>query len=237
MWKGSRPERTVSIPESQWQDLNEKIDHLTDKIDTLKAAGLETPASGGPGLETPGQQQNDSGLEMPGGPQTDPGLEIPGQEKHTCPSCDKSMRTKGETLGNLLNDLIDAKVDDDTTRSEIIEDMAEAAGIDTGTVNNILSGDLDSPPIERLEGFAGVLEVDVDCLVDAVEKDGYAYDEKSRDADVLAGISLPKEDELSLDDVKVLLEKTEAGSLSKVDEQVNALMDEEMLQLTGRLPD
>jgi hypothetical protein len=88
-----------------------------------------------------------------------------------------------------------------------------------------------------LEGFAKVLGVNVERLSSAAETGGRENEEKSQADSVLEGITLPQEEDLSVDVVMALLEKSEEDALSRVDTQVTTLMDQEMLQLTGRLPD
>ena len=61
-------------------------------------------------------------------------------------------------------------------RSEIVAEMASAAGISTNTVNQILNAGINCPPLERLEGFAEVLDVSVERLIDAAEEDGCEYE-------------------------------------------------------------
>lgn len=86
---------------------------------------------------------------------------------------------KGERLAARLNNLIDDLAEDDDERAEIIERMAEAAGISVSTVNQILRGSINCPPLERLRGFARVLDTSVDDLVAAAEGDGCSYEEES----------------------------------------------------------
>lgn len=57
-------------------------------------------------------------------------------------------------LAGALNAAIDKH---DRPRAETIKMMADAAGIAPNTVNEILNGDIASPPDERLRGFARVL--------------------------------------------------------------------------------
>ena len=71
-------------------------------------------------------------------------------------------KERGDNLASRLNELIG---DDD--RSGKIERMASAAGIDSSTVNQILNGSINCPPMNRLEGFARTLNVSVDTLTDA----------------------------------------------------------------------
>ncbi len=85
---------------------------------------------------------------------------------------------KGQSLAALLNRRIDQLVDDDTTRADIIAQMAQAAGIEPGTVNQILNGSINCPPIDRLEGFAEVLGMSINTLVTAAERDGCEYEDK-----------------------------------------------------------
>lgn len=90
---------------------------------------------------------------------------------------DCSYDQKGERLAALLNRLIDAMVDDDNTRSEIIAEMARAAGISPDTVAGILRGEINCPPLNRLRGFAGVLNTSLSRLRSAAESDGCEYGE------------------------------------------------------------
>lgn len=78
------------------------------------------------------------------------------------------------SLSNLLNELVEKKAGDG--EKQPIKAMAAAAGIDESTVQQILSGQISCPPIERLEGFAEVLDVSVSSLQSAGESDGCDYD-------------------------------------------------------------
>lgn len=82
----------------------------------------------------------------------------------------------GQRLASTLETAIEAQVTEDRTRADVIEDMAQAAGIDSGTVNSILNADIDCPPLERLDGFAEVLDVSADSLRRAAGEDGCEYD-------------------------------------------------------------
>lgn len=84
--------------------------------------------------------------------------------------------TAGEALAAELNRLIDNQVSEERTREDVIAAMAEAAGIEPSTVNQILAGTINCPPIERLDGFAQVLDVDVSELVSAAEEDGCIFE-------------------------------------------------------------
>ncbi len=90
--------------------------------------------------------------------------------------------TAGEKLAAELNRLIDNQVSEERTREDIIADMAEAAGIDASTVEQILRGEINCPPVERLQGFAGVLEVETSELVAAAEEDGCVYEDDGEQA-------------------------------------------------------
>lgn len=68
-------------------------------------------------------------------------------------------------LSRLLNRLIDNSKGE---RAEIIRRMASAAGIDDGTVQQILRGDIERPPERRLRGFARVLNISVETLMKAL---------------------------------------------------------------------
>ena len=98
--------------------------------------------------------------------------------KNRCPTCEAKAtadtpQTKGETLAMLLNDAIG----DGDDRADTITMMATAAGVDENTVNQILDGEIDCPPMDRLEGFAEALSgVSLSSLIEAAESDGCSYD-------------------------------------------------------------
>ena len=77
------------------------------------------------------------------------------------------VEARGAHLAAVLSDAIG-----DRDRDQTIVDMARAAGIDESTVNQILRGEIDHPPRQRLESFARVLGVPVSLLFDAVLRDG-----------------------------------------------------------------
>lgn len=84
----------------------------------------------------------------------------------------------GASLARALNSAIDSMESDDQSRADIIERMGRAAGISAGTVNQILNQEINCPPIERLRGFASVLNgVTLSSLVSAAESDGCEYGE------------------------------------------------------------
>lgn len=88
----------------------------------------------------------------------------------------------GQQLAQVLNDRIDDLASDERPRSEIISEMGRAAGIEPGTVNQILDGSIDCPPRNRLNGFARALGLALSRLIDAAEEDGcdYGDEENSR---------------------------------------------------------
>ena len=86
---------------------------------------------------------------------------------------------RGNNLSAALNNAIESMEDDETPRSSIIESMASAAGIDTGTVNQILNGDINCPPLERLSGFSESLNVSQDSLISAAGRDGCNYENET----------------------------------------------------------
>jgi hypothetical protein len=86
----------------------------------------------------------------------------------------------GQNLANLLNGHIDDMVTDDTPRSDIVAEMASAAGIEPGTVNEILTNDIPCPPLIRLEGFSEVLPASLSAITEAAEEDGCSYEEERK---------------------------------------------------------
>jgi hypothetical protein len=78
-------------------------------------------------------------------------------------------------LGKMLNSLIDKAVTDTMPRDEVISKMASSANISPSTVNQIISGKIDCPPIERLQAFASVLKTTAAKLQKDAEADGCTY--------------------------------------------------------------
>ena len=89
--------------------------------------------------------------------------------------------SRGDSLAARLNELIG---DDDRTGT--IDRMASAAGIDSSTVNQILNGSINCPPMNRLEGFARTLSVSVDNLIEAAGRDGCNYEPDDAERGLLA---------------------------------------------------
>lgn len=100
---------------------------------------------------------------------------------------EKKVEANTAALASRLNAAIDRASGE---RAEVIARMANAAGIEPATVNQILANDIDKPPLSRLRGFARVLDVGFEQLArDA----GYMTDEISdnssnSEADVQAQI-------------------------------------------------
>ena len=87
------------------------------------------------------------------------------------------MEKRGDSLANELNQIIDGKSMD---RADVLDAMASAASISVSTVNQILNGSIDCPPLARLEGFASALSVSIGRLISAAEGDGCEYDRALR---------------------------------------------------------
>ena len=106
-------------------------------------------------------------------------------------------KERGDSLAARLNELIG---DDD--RSSKIDRMAGAAGIDSSTVNQILNGSINCPPMNRLEGFARSLNVSVDTLTDAASADGCSYEPDDEARSLLARDGLKWRETLIVEAVK-----------------------------------
>lgn len=87
----------------------------------------------------------------------------------------RSGPRQGAELASVLTSAIDGLASEDRPEGQIIDEMAEAAGIEAGTVRQILAGSINCPPIERLEAFASVLDVSAETLVEAGNRDGCDY--------------------------------------------------------------
>ena len=83
------------------------------------------------------------------------------------------LTIKGDALAARLNSIINGMSEQ---RGTVIGRMAAAAGISVSTVNQILNGSINCPPIRRLNGFARVLKVSSKSLQTSAERDGCNYD-------------------------------------------------------------
>ena len=90
-----------------------------------------------------------------------------------------ASETKGTNLATVLN----AAIGDGDDRADTIEMMATAAGIEADTVNQILDGEIDCPPMDRLEKFADTLDISVDTLTEAAMQDGCTYEDAMDEED------------------------------------------------------
>ncbi|MFB9148750.1 hypothetical protein [Roseovarius ramblicola] len=72
-------------------------------------------------------------------------------------------------LSRRLNARLDERAEDAAARSDLVERMATEAGIERGTVLQILRGEIATPPEERLRGFAKVLGLKADDLIGLVD--------------------------------------------------------------------
>lgn len=85
---------------------------------------------------------------------------------------DRDLDSQRATLAATLEDLVESA---DRDRSVVIGELASAAGIEAGTVNAIIRGEVVCPPEGRLESFADVLDADVSTLIGAADQDGCSY--------------------------------------------------------------
>ncbi len=82
-----------------------------------------------------------------------------------------TVEARGENLVRVIESALPAM--DEPERPARIAAMAAAGGIEPSTVAQILAGEIDHPPPERLRGFADVLDgVSYAALVAAVVADG-----------------------------------------------------------------
>lgn len=72
-------------------------------------------------------------------------------------------------LSRRLNARLNEQAEDAAARSALIDRMAAEAGIERGTVLQILRGEIETPPEPRLRGFAKVLGLKADDLTSLVD--------------------------------------------------------------------
>lgn len=91
---------------------------------------------------------------------------------------------RGSSLGAVIDSAVEDMVTDTTTKGDILEQVGSAAGISGNTVGKIIAGDINCPPIERLEGFASVLGVTLQSLLTAAGSDGCEYNPEERKKEI-----------------------------------------------------
>ena len=90
----------------------------------------------------------------------------------------------GAQLGALISGAIDEMVTEETPRADIVAVVAEAGGIEAETLNQIINGDIDCPPLDRLAGFATELDgVTAAALEEAGLADGCPFGETEDDTE------------------------------------------------------
>jgi len=81
----------------------------------------------------------------------------------------------GSELAQLLEQAIERKLGDDHERGDrgpLLDEIAKSAGIAVATLNEILSGEINCPPPERIEGFSKSLDLTLKSMRAALRKDG-----------------------------------------------------------------
>lgn len=101
---------------------------------------------------------------------------------------DSDEEELGAELASTLESAIEDAMDEDENRADVVREMADAAGIEPNTVNNILNGEIQCPPENRLRGFADVLDVTLDTLMEAAREDGCSFDGEENQATDDAGV-------------------------------------------------
>jgi len=112
-----------------------------------------------------------------------------------------SQATKGEALGSFLADAVAdavAEADEDVDEDDIVDDIASTAGMDRSTIEAIIDGDIECPPIERLEAFAEHVPATVAEMVEAADEDGCEYDVQS--SKHASGGDTPGDDQTTMSD-------------------------------------
>jgi hypothetical protein len=80
-------------------------------------------------------------------------------------------------LAAALNARIQERVGEGESWPELVAAMAIGAGVDAPIVNQVLQGEAEAPPLEQLAGFADALNMPLEQLIAAAEKDGSSYGE------------------------------------------------------------
>lgn len=107
----------------------------------------------------------------------------------------RHLEERGENLAAWLNRKIDEVASEQgVERSDVITQIADATNRAPDTINNILSANINCPPLEVLEGFGMVLDAPTSELVALAERDGCQYETNERNAPIKADHPLLEND-------------------------------------------
>ena len=84
-----------------------------------------------------------------------------------------------------LSELLNSNITEQTDKQA----MADAAGIELSTLNQILSGDIECPPKKRIADLAAYVGISVDALESAGESDGCNYEDMEAHARTLGDLT------------------------------------------------
>lgn len=106
----------------------------------------------------------------------------------------KELEHKGRALGAELRKIIADKETEDVSRADLIRRGAAGGQIQPGTMNQIVRGDIDCPPLPCLTGIAKGLGVSSSRLRQAAERDGCDFDESQSEDSVLHSLTTGAQD-------------------------------------------
>lgn len=130
-------------------------------------------------------------------------IKFEGEPCEDCPANDGEEL--GANGGRWLSDRINEMVTDEMTRGDIIARVASAAGVDESTINQIIAGEINCPPVDRLQAFADVMGVMVETVIEQFAADGceYGAEEENKNDETEAadegGVKVEQSEELETD--------------------------------------
>ena len=126
-----------------------------------------------------------------------------------------NVKNDGRALTALLNRSVKSMESDTVSRSDIISRLATAAGISESTVGEILTGNINDPPLRRLQGFARILNISLNQIIAASERDG----NKPRGDSIKIGVN--KMAKIMIDSIEY--EFSDTATAQKIGEKLNEL--------------
>jgi transcriptional regulator with XRE-family HTH domain len=99
-----------------------------------------------------------------------------GESGSSSSSSSSSMNYLDAFLRTQLGEMLSGS---DKSRSDVVEEIATAADIETSTVNDILAGNIEAPPEERLQAFSDVLGVSMEDMMEAMGEDAPEFAEQT----------------------------------------------------------
>jgi transcriptional regulator with XRE-family HTH domain len=184
------------------------VARLTDRPDDPETG--EVPGGGGGGSDEQETTMSDTSTASDSDPETDA----------------DTARLGGDLADLMRGEMVRQAASDDRQMSQMMQEMADAAGMSRGHMHAIKRGEVGCPSMDAIEAMSDILGVDTEMLVMAAERDGcdysaMGYGSGSDDTDETESMTTTDKNELKaeLADAKQRIEELEQENEQLRDER------------------